>query len=158
MKIGVISDTHGIIHPGAFTPLEGVNLILHAGDIGSEDVISDLETIAPVMGVSGNTDTFPLAGRYKPVEFFEAQGKRIYLTHRFMEGEYKLPHVLKDIASRDPHIVVFGHTHMQYSDESSGRLLFNPGSAGHTRPGTRPGVGVLTIANSKVDHQIYYLD
>ena len=158
MKIGVISDTHGLIQPAAFDYLEGSDLILHAGDIGGEAVLAELEILAPVRAVRGNTDTFPIAGRCKDVEFFEAAGKKVYLTHRFIEGSYRVPTVVSDVTAKGPDIVIFGHTHHQHSEVREGKLFFNPGSAGHVRPGTRPAVGVLTINNSNIEDEFFYLD
>ena len=158
MKIGVISDTHGHIHPGAFDCLEGTDLILHAGDIGNETVLSDLETLAPVKAVSGNTDSFPLVGRLKETEIIAVAGLRIYLTHRFIEGGRTIPPVMKDVQKEKPDIVVFGHTHRQHTEQSNGIFFFNPGAAGHRRPGTRTGVGILDLENGKINHKIFYLE
>lgn len=158
MKIGVISDTHGYIHPGAFEHLEGTDLILHAGDIGNENILSDLEALAPVTAVTGNTDSFPLTGRLNEREIIDAGGVRIYLTHRFIEGSHIIHSVMKDIQKESPDIVVFGHTHQQYADNSEGILFFNPGAAGHRRPGTRTGVGLLELGGARVDHKIFYLE
>ena len=159
MQIGVVSDTHGSIHPEVFSCLKGSRLILHAGDIGGEDIITELETIAPVKAVTGNTDVFPITERFKHTEIIEISGKKVYLIHRYMEGGgYKVPSVVKDIEEKEPDIVVFGHTHMQHAQVSDGRLYFNPGSAGQRRPGKRLGAGIIKINESTIDHQIFYLD
>jgi len=158
MKIGVISDTHGYVHPLAFEHLEGSDLILHAGDIGKESVLADLESLAPVCAVTGNTDTFPLRGRLNATEIIAAAGIRIYLTHRFMEGRHIIPPVMDDIHRVKPDIVVFGHTHRQHAEHSEGIFFFNPGAAGHRRPGTQTGVGLLDIENRKINHKIFYLE
>ena len=158
MKIGVISDTHGIIQPSAFDYLDESDIILHAGDVGGENIIMELETIAPVKAVWGNTDVHPITTICKKVEIVEASGKKIYLIHRFMEGNYRIPSVCNDINSKKPDVVVFGHTHSQYEKLEEDTLYFNPGSAGHVRPGTKPAVGMLTINDSKISHEIFYLD
>jgi len=158
MKIGVVSDTHGNIHPKVFDHLEGVNMILHAGDIGGEDVLAELETIAPVKAVLGNTDTFPMTKRFKAREIMEICGRKVYLTHRVLEGIYKLSKVMEEINREGPDIVVFGHTHEQYSKMIEGILFFNPGSAGQKRPGKRLGAGILNLEDGKIGHKIYFLE
>ena len=158
MKIGVISDTHGHIHPGAFDCLKGVDLILHAGDVGSDSVLVELETLAPVKAVSGNTDSFPLTSRLKEKEIITVAGIKLYLTHRFIERGLTLPPVMNDIHREKPDIVVFGHTHQQHAEQLDGIFFFNPGAVGYRRPGTRTGVGLLKLENGKISHKIFYLE
>jgi putative phosphoesterase len=158
MKIGVISDTHGFINPAAFDYFKDVELILHAGDIGTPDIITDLEAFAPVTAVLGNTDGFAFAGRYPEREIIYIKGKQVYLTHAVINGNRQIPSVMEDISNHAPDIVIFGHTHMQHAYEKKGIFFFNPGSAGPVREGTRPGVGVLTIADTGLSHEIFYLD
>lgn len=158
MKIGVISDTHGTIQRAAFDYLHGCDLILHAGDIGGENILVELGSIAPVKAVSGNTDVFPITQMCKKVELIEEAGKKIYLVHRFMEGNFRASSVVNDINAQGPDIVVFGHTHRQHVFIEKDILYFNPGSAGLVRPGTRPGVGMLTIKGPEINHEIFYLE
>lgn len=158
MKIGVISDTHGHIHPGTFDHLKGTDLILHAGDVGKESVLAELESLAPVSAVTGNTDSFPLVGRLKEREIINIGDIKIYLTHRFIEGNHIISPVMDDIKREKPDIVVFGHTHQQYADHWDGIFFFNPGAAGHRRPGTRTGVGILDLESGKINHKIFYLE
>ena len=158
MKVGVISDTHGSINPAAFDHFNDVELILHAGDIGSPDIITELETCAPVTAVIGNTDGFSFAGRYAEREIIYIKGKKVYLTHAVINGNRRIPSVMEDILTCAPDIVIFGHTHKQHAYEDKGVFFFNPGSAGPPREGTRPGVGVLTIEDAGLSHEIFYLD
>ena len=158
MKIGVISDTHGFINPAAFDYFNDVELILHAGDIGNPDIITELEAFAPVTAVLGNTDGFSFTGRYPESEIIYIKGKKVYLTHAVINGNRQIPSVMEDISSHAPDIVIFGHTHMQHAYEKKGIFFFNPGSAGPVREGTRPGVGVLTIEDTGLSHEIFYLD
>lgn len=158
VKIGVVSDTHGVIHPRAFHYLEGTDMILHAGDIGSEEVLLELEALAPVTAVSGNTDVAPLAFECREREIIEIGGRIIYLAHRVMEGGRYLPYVLRDIGRVGPDVVVFGHTHRQHAEWMDGILFFNPGGAGHRRPGTKLGVGLLTIGEEGINHETFYLE
>ena len=158
MKIGVISDTHGFINPAAFDYFNDVELILHAGDIGNPDIITELEAFAPVTAVLGNTDGFSFTGRYPESEIIYIKGKKVYLTHAVINGNRQIPSVMEDILNSAPDIVIFGHTHRQHAYEEKGMLFFNPGSAGPVREGTRPGVGVLTIEDAGLSHEIFYLD
>ena len=158
MKIGVISDTHGSIKHAAFDFLNDVDLILHAGDIGNSDIITELEAFAPVTAVLGNTDGFPFTGRYSEREIIFIKGKKVYLTHAVINGNKQIPSVIRDIENNAPDIVIFGHTHRQHAFKKNGILFFNPGSAGPAREGTRPGVGVLTIEDAGMSHEIFYLD
>ena len=158
MKIGIISDTHGLIHPQVFKYLEGSELILHAGDVGNENILLELESIAPVKAVYGNTDSFPITNRCKSTEVFEAGGKKIYLSHVVMMGNQIIPNIIEEIKSVAPHIVIFGHTHDQYAKTIDNILFFNPGSGGQKRPGKRLAVGNIYLKNGTINHQTYYLD
>ena len=158
MKVGVISDTHGQIHPGVFDHFYDVELILHAGDVGGESILSDLGTLAPVKAVSGNTDTFPVTEKCRSREVFDLGGKKTYLTHRVIECGIIIPSVLNDINSVNPDIVVFGHTHEQHVRLIDNKLFFNPGGGGQKRQGKRLAVGILEISFNNVNHSLYYLD
>ena len=158
MKVGIISDTHGKIHHRVFRYFNDVELILHAGDIGNDEIIPALEVMAPVKAITGNTDFHPLTAKYKAKEIFELSGKKIYLTHRVIEFGKFVPSVMDDIQIHDPDIVIFGHTHEQYAGEVEKRLFFNPGGAGQKRAGKRLAVGILEITNGNVDHSTFYLD
>lgn len=158
MKIGVISDTHGSINPAAFKYFNDVALILHAGDIGNSDIITELEAFAPVTAVLGNTDGFPFAGCFPESELIYIEGKKVYMTHAVINGKHRIPSVMKEISDIAPDIVIFGHTHRQHAYEEKGIFFFNPGSAGPVREGTRPGVGILTIEDTGLSHEIFYLD
>ncbi len=158
MKLGVVSDTHGTFHPELHRYLDGTDMVLHAGDIGSEHVVKRLETYAPVVAVYGNTDTFPIVNEYKERELIEVLNKKIYLTHRFIEGRVKVSHIVNDIDDVKPAIVVFGHTHKQYAEFEDGIFYFNPGSCGLRRPGTRTGLGIITITGELINHEFIYLN
>jgi hypothetical protein len=131
MKIGVISDTHGWLDPKVFELFTGVSHILHAGDIGPDALIAELETIAPVTAVIGNTDSSPA---FRPTEVVTLAGRK-FLVHHIVE-----PHALREplqlrIARERPDVVVFGHTHKAFCGTIHGVLFFNPGSAGKPRFG-----------------------
>ena len=158
MKIGVISDTHGHIHEKVFRRFEDVDLIIHAGDIGSEDILTELETLAPVKAVFGNTDTRPVTANCNKKEIIHAEGKKIYVTHMVIEAGIPFRSVMNDIRNESPDIVVFGHTHNQHAEIIEGILFFNPGGGGRKRFGKRLGIGFLTLNEHSIDHEIIYLE
>ncbi len=131
MKIGVISDTHGFLDPKVFELFTGVSHILHAGDIGPDSIIVELETIAPVTAVIGNTDSSPT---FRPTEVVTLAGRK-FLVHHIVN-----PYAMKEdlqlrVARERPDVVVFGHTHKAFCETIDGVLFFNPGSAGKPRFG-----------------------
>ena len=131
MKIGVISDTHNFLDPKIHGLFAGVDHILHAGDIGNATIISELEAIAPVTAVSGNTDTgLP----FKETEIIVLAARK-FLIHHVVNPHAPGERVKERIASERPHVVVFGHTHRMFCETIGGVLYFNPGSAGKPRFG-----------------------
>ena len=127
MKIGVISDTHNHFDPKIPQLFKGVTHILHAGDVGTSVIIFQLEQIAPVTAVRGNSDHFlPL----KDTEVVELAGRR-YLLHHIVSHPRELTRLLHDrIDEERPDVVVFGHTHKPFCQMYDGILYFNPGYAG----------------------------
>jgi uncharacterized protein len=119
LRIGVISDTHGLMRPEALAALQGVDAILHAGDIGGDHVIEALRAIAPVTFVRGNNDD---SDGYDIVRA-TIGGLRILLTHIYR------PELLQQEAD----VIVFGHSHRPHNEVIDGVLLFNPASAGPRR-------------------------
>lgn len=123
MKLGIISDTHNLLRPEALAALEGADAILHAGDINSQQILDQLQTIAPVYAVRGNADK-EWAEHLPPFLDFELGGLRIYITHKKKD----LP---PDLSPYD--LVLIGHSH-QYSETRQGSaLIVNPGSCGPRR-------------------------
>jgi len=129
-KIGIISDTHGGLCPDIFKHFEGVQAILHAGDIGNEDVLIELDAIAPVYAVRGNVDFFEQARNLprKRIETFE--GVRFGIVHgdRFDRAsiyDQLIPYFAKDHVNA----IVFGHTHEKYIKKEGNVWLINPGAA-----------------------------
>ena len=138
--IGLISDTHGLVRPEVFGALEGVELILHAGDVG-EGVLDELAVIAPIHAVYGNTDPVDDPGLAQSIER-TIGGVRIHVSHGHELGS---PTPERLLAKYDADVIVYGHTHQQKVVEANGRLVVNPGAAGQRRFKLRPSVGVLTI-------------
>jgi len=130
MKIGVISDTHNFFDAQIPKLFSGVEHILHAGDIGLPKILYQLEDIAPVTAVSGNTDDPGF--QYRLTEVIEL-GDRKFLLHHIV-NPHSLTDVLRDRISREqPDVVVFGHTHKPFCQTIQQVLFFNPGYAGKQR-------------------------
>ncbi len=124
--VGLISDTHGLLRPEAVAALEGCRLIVHAGDVGSPEILPRLADIAPVIAVKGNIDTGAWASRLPETEVATAGRARIYVLHRLAD-------LALDPAASGFHIVVSGHSHKPGRTERDGVLYVNPGSAGPRR-------------------------
>ena len=140
VRIGIISDTHNFFNPRIPKLFEGVEHILHGGDIGLPWIVLELEAIAPVTAVLGNTDDSRL--HFKETESVELASRK-FLVHHIVD-----PHALTDpikgrIAREQPQIVVFGHTHKPFAETIGGRFYFNPGYAGQSRFGLERSVAVL---------------
>ena len=147
MKIGLISDTHGRLRPEVFEILDGVERVLHAGDIGPASLLAELEAIAPVTAVWGNTDGFELRSILPEVAELELAGERVVVVHGHQLGS-PTPRALRS-AHPDAGLILYGHTHRPLVDRT-GTLVVNPGSAGAARFGIPPSVGVLTLGASPV--------
>ena len=143
MRIGLISDTHGKLRPEVFEVFEDVDLILHAGDIGPESILTELEAIAPVHAVLGNTDTFELRARAAEALEVDIGGSRIVVVHGHQFGSPSADRLVE--AYPEANVIVYGHTHRQRIDEVDGRLIINPGAAGPARFNLKPCVAILTL-------------
>jgi uncharacterized protein len=143
--VGLISDTHGLVRPGVFEALQGVNLILHAGDVG-EDVLPELGIIAPVHAVRGNTDPAGFPGLEESLEL-ELEGTRIHVSHGHELGS---PTPDKLLAAYSADVIIYGHTHKQLVVNADQRWVINPGAAGAQRFKLRPSVGRLSLDRGKV--------
>jgi putative phosphoesterase len=149
MKIGVISDTHNFLDPKVHELFAGVNHILHAGDVGNASLIAELEAIAPVTAVYGNTDTgLP----FKETEIIEL-GARKFLIHHIVNPHAPGERVKERIARAQPDVVVFGHTHRTFCETIGGVLYFNPGSAGKPKFGLGRTVAILHCDANEIRHE-----
>ncbi|MEX0830833.1 MAG: metallophosphoesterase family protein [Nitrospirales bacterium] len=124
--IGVISDTHGLVHPELLDILKGVELIIHAGDIGGAEVLNALETIAPVKAVCGNNDRGQWADHLPHDLVIEYGSHRFYVVH-------ELDLLDLDPAAAEFSAVIYGHSHRPFAETKNGVLYLNPGSAGPRR-------------------------
>jgi uncharacterized protein len=127
MKIvGIISDTHGLLRLEATTVLEGVDQIVHAGDIGQPEIIDALRKIAPVSAIRGNVDRGGWAGEFSATEIVEVEEVSLYVLHDREELDF-------DPAAAGFRVVISGHTHVPKVEERQGVVYLNPGSAGPRR-------------------------
>ena len=139
MKIGVISDTHDFFDPKIRGLFAGVGHILHAGDIGSAFITFELEQIAPVTAVSGNTDADSQRQETEMVEL----ATRKFLVQHIVNPSAAADKIKNRIARERPDAVVFGHTHQPFCETIGGVLFFNPGYAGKPKSGVERSVAVL---------------
>jgi putative phosphoesterase len=153
MKIGVISDTHDYFDPRIPELFKSVEHILHAGDIGSFDVLRELEEIAPVTAVTGNTDSgLPL----KETEVFELGRHKFLLQHIVAPRTH--PVLLQHrIVKEKPDMIVFGHTHKPFSEVIRGIHYFNPGYAGRSRFGMERSVAILHFIHDQIQPEVLKL-
>lgn len=156
--IGLISDTHGLVRPSVHRVFEGVNLILHAGDVGGrisvDDILRELELIAPVEAVYGNCDP---PGELRLASSIERtfEGLKIHVRHGHELGRPQ-PQLVADTYEAD--ILVYGHTHIPVIERFANKLVINPGAAGPRRFDILPTVAKLTIKDGSSEAEIIQLD
>ncbi len=152
VTVGVISDTHGLLRPSALAALEGSDVVLHAGDVGGQDILDALRDIAPLHVVRGNTDHGTWAESLPRTEVVTVHGAQIYMVH--------------DIADLDPapaaadlDMGVFGPSHRPEVTSRDGVVYFNPGAAGHRRFSLPVTVGRVQVTASGVeDPEIVHIE
>lgn len=136
-KIGIISDTHGVLRQEVMEILETCDCILHAGDMGKPEILDRIRPLASIYAVRGNNDrgwTDTLAEKLH----FSIEGVEFFMVHNKKDVAWYLGNV---------QIVVFGHTHQYYEKMIDGRLWLNPGSCGNNRFGKEPTMAVVTVDN-----------
>jgi len=138
MRIGVVSDTHGLLRPEVAPALAGVERILHLGDVGKASILSELAKIAPVTAIRGNVDRTGPCSELPETEVAMIEGRYIYMLH-----DLKTLHL--DPAAGKFAAVLFGHTHVPNFYRRKGVLYFNPGSCGPRRFELPVTVGLLTV-------------
>jgi putative phosphoesterase len=146
MIIGVISDTHGLVRPSVAEALDGVALILHAGDIGGPHILTKLSEIAPVQVVSGNVDPPDMPGVPREIRR-EIEGLRIHVSHGHELGR---PTVERLLAAYDDDVLIYGHTHRALIQRVGRRWVVNPGAAGPRRFDIIPSVARLMMREGDV--------
>lgn len=145
MRIGVIADTHGHVLPEVHDALSGVSLILHAGDIGTDEVISELEIIARVIAVRGNVDVGFAPPLFPDTRRLTLEGVDIFLCHQPERAAHLSP---------APAVVIHGHTHRERNEVIGDTLWFNPGTASKPKVAGRYTVGILTLDNGTARGEI----
>ncbi len=148
--IGIISDTHGLVRADVHTALAGVEMILHAGDVGGDDVLDELALIAPIRAVYGNTDA-PGDPRLSQSIELTIGGVSIHVSHGHEVGS---PTPVKLMERYSADVVVFGHTHRPLIAGAGGRLALKPGAAGPRRFDLTPSVARLTIASGRAKAEL----
>lgn len=144
LRLGILSDTHGLLRPEIFELFQGVNHILHGGDVGSSDILRDLEVLAPVTAVRGNVDGPELRARLPQVAELQLLGFDIVVTHGDQFGR-PTPLVLHRAFPR-AEIIVYGHTHRPLLELVERTVtVMNPGSAGPARFSFKPTVGIMEL-------------
>ena len=151
--VGLISDTHGLVRPGVHDALAGVELILHAGDVGA-GVLDELALIAPTRAVFGNTDA-PGDPALSAELVCTVGGVSIHVSHGHEAGS---PTPDKLLSRYPQDVLVYGHTHRQLVTRVGGRLVVNPGAAGARRFNLRPSVARLTIEGGDATVALVELD
>ncbi|MEO6446492.1 MAG: YfcE family phosphodiesterase [Gemmatimonadaceae bacterium] len=145
--IGLIADTHGLLRADVHLALAGVDFILHAGDVCGDEVLMELDLIAPTYAVAGNCDD-PSDPRLTPFIERTADGVRIHVSHGHEVGA---PTPSRLLAAYDADVIVYGHTHRPLVARAGDRLVINPGAAGARRFDIMPSVARLTIIDGVAD-------
>ena len=151
MKVGVVSDTHGLLRPEVLKALKGVDRILHLGDVGRPTVLQALEKIAPVTAIRGNVDRQGPCARLAETDVLLIEGSFIYMLH-----DLKTLHL--DPATAKFSAVLHGHTHVPNFYTKKGVLYFNPGSCGPRRFELPVTIGVMEITAGEIRPKIVTLD
>ncbi len=150
MKLGVISDTHGLLRPEAVTALRGCARIIHAGDVGRPAVLAELERIAPVEAVRGNVDHGAWAEALPHDRVVEAGGLQLYVLHDLEQLDL-------DPAAAGFRVVITGHSHRPAAERRNGVLYLNPGSAGPRRFRLPVSLARLQLHNGEVREELIEL-
>ena len=148
--LGIISDTHGLLRLEAIDVLKSSDLIVHAGDVGSGDILPALRDIAPVYAVRGNVDNGAWAQALPLTEAFEVEKSAVYVYHGHLPLEL-------DPAAGGFNVVISGHSHQPSIEQRGNVLYINPGSAGRKRFKLPVSLAKLTVAGSEVQAELVYL-
>lgn len=147
MKIGVVSDTHGLLREQVLPALAGVECILHLGDVGKSEILKSLATIVPVHAIRGNIDHTGPCSRLPETDVLFFEGHYLYLLHDV--GKIRLDPVAARFSA-----VLYGHSHRPSIEHRKGVLYFNPGSCGPRRFDLPVTIGVLTITANGIEPTI----
>jgi putative phosphoesterase len=150
VRVGVLSDTHGLLRPEAIRALQGVDHILHAGDVGDRGILDALRAIAPLSAVRGNIDERGPCSHLPAVEAIHLNGHGIYMLHDRQSLDL-------DPAAAGFAVVVSGHSHQPGAEWRQGTLYFNPGSAGPRRFSLPISLGLLTLYAGRIEPELIRL-
>jgi putative phosphoesterase len=150
LRVGLISDTHGLLRPEATAFLEGCDHILHGGDIGGPEILEQLAALAPLTAVRGNNDTQIWAATLPPTRLLEFGGVKLYIIHNVDQLEL-------DPAAAGVRVIVSGHSHQPSVRERGGVVYVNPGSAGPRRFKLPISVGELEISGTIITPKLVQL-
>ena len=153
MVVGLIADTHGLLRPEVFPALAGVDLILHAGDVGGRAVLTELSVIAPVRAVFGNTDA-PGDPDLASHLALKLEGWTIHVSHGHEVGA---PTPERLLARYTADVIVYGHTHKPIVERAGTRVVVNPGAAGPRRFSLKPSVARMVVNADGVEVEILWL-
>ena len=153
-RIGIISDTHGVVHPRVAEVFASVDAIVHAGDVGGEHVLHELRELAPVTFVEGNVDD----GAGEGIVRATFAGLRILLTHVLPRPHGAADRVMRSLRRESADFVVFGHSHLPHDEVVSGVRYFNPASAGPRRFDYPTSVGIIECRDSEWEARHVALD
>jgi putative phosphoesterase len=151
--IGLIADTHGLMRREALDALRGVELIIHAGDVGGHGVLRELRTLAPVRAVYGNVDDPQDPDLERTIDL-KVDGLRVHVSHGHELGS---PTAERLLSAYLADVIVYGHTHKALVHQAGARLVVNPGAAGPRRFDLKPGVALLTIERARARVQLVTL-
>ncbi len=151
-RLGLISDTHGLLRPGIFELFAGVERILHAGDVGDPGILTELGAVAPVTAVWGNVDGWAVRDATAERQTVEVDGTRIHVVHGHQYPAAKAAVIAPAVEGAD--VVVFGHSHVPEIERIGGCLAINPGSAGPRRFSLPVTVAILEIAGGEVNARL----
>lgn len=147
LKLGIISDTHGILRPEAVDALRGCNLIIHAGDIGGHEILMKLKKLCKVVAVRGNVDGEFGVKELKESEIVTAGKFNLYVVHKVTDF---LPGGQKEKID----VVIYGHSHKSSIKYRGGTLFFNPGSAGRRRFNLPVSLGIITVRKNTLKPEL----
>jgi hypothetical protein len=150
LRVGLISDTHGLLRPEATAYLTGCDYIVHGGDVGNPEILDELARMAPLIVVRGNNDTQPWATRLAQTELVRIGGIFAYVIHNLEELDI-------DPAAAGVSVVISGHSHQPKIEERAGILYVNPGSCGPRRFNLPIAAGELIVSGSVVKPRIVVL-
>jgi putative phosphoesterase len=150
MLVGVISDTHGLLRPGALAALAGVEHIVHAGDVGDPAILDRLREVAPLTAIRGNVDENGICGRLPATEMVELGGCYLYVVHALEDLDI-------DPVAAGVSVVIYGHSHKPSMQERRGVLYLNPGSAGPRRFSLPVSVALLRLEDLQASAEVVEL-